>query len=93
MWLHTWLLLEGKTGVTVRLEDLFDRVDVCGRAEVQSEVVAHGGDHDGARRTLHRVVQPGVHDVLLRGTGDALLEGFGRFDRDLATDRAKPCLE
>lgn len=85
--------LEGQTGVAVGLEDLLDRVDVRGRAQIQSQVVLHGGLHDGTSRSLHGVVQAGVDNVLLGSTGNALLEGGRRRHRDLAADVTEAALQ
>lgn len=86
-------LLEGKASISVGLEDLFDRVDVRSRTQIETEVVLHGGLHDGTGRTLHGVVQTGVDDVLLRGTGNALLECFRWGDGDLTADVAEASLQ
>lgn len=59
-------LCEGQAGLTVGLENLFNRVDVRGTAEVDAQVVLHGSAHDGLGRSLHGIVQAGVDDVLLR---------------------------
>jgi hypothetical protein len=40
--------LEGQTGIAVGGEDLLDRVDVGGSSQVQAQVEAGGGLHDGA---------------------------------------------
>lgn len=85
--------LKCQSSVAVRREDLLDRVDVRGRSQVQAQVVLHRRLHDGPRRPLHRVVQAGVHDVLLTRSGDALLEGLGRRHGDASADTAKATLQ
>ena len=39
-------LCEGQASLSVSLEDLLDRVDVGSTAQVDSQVVFHGGAHD-----------------------------------------------
>lgn len=76
--------LEGQTRIPVGGEDLLDGVDVGGRSQVQAHVVLDGGLHDGSGRAFHGVVQAGVDNVFLRGTGNTFLEGLGRRHRDAA---------
>lgn len=85
--------LKCESSVTVRGEDLLDRVDVRGGPQVQSQVVLHRGLHDGTGRALHGVVQARVHDVLLGRTGDALLEGLRRGHGDASSHTAKATLQ
>ncbi|GMS97804.1 hypothetical protein PENTCL1PPCAC_19979, partial [Pristionchus entomophagus] len=69
-------LREGESGGSVRVVDLFDRVDVGGSTDVQAEVVLSGRADDGLSRASHRVLQARVHNVLLGRTVDAVLEGL-----------------
>ena len=46
-----------------------------------------------SRRPLHGVGQARVHDVFLRGAGDALLERLARRDRDLVAHLAELALQ
>ena len=58
------------------LENLEDRIDVGGRAKVETEIVTDCRVHDSASRSLHRVVQAGVNNVLFRSSGHPSIE-FG----------------
>lgn len=85
--------LEGQTGVTVCGEDLLNGVDIGSGSQIQTQVVFHGCLHDGTSRTLHGVVQAGVHDVLLGGARDALLERLGGCDGNATADTSETTLQ
>jgi len=87
------LFLESEAGLLVGGEDLLDRVDVGGRAQIQSQVVLEGGLHDGPGGALHGVVEARVDNVLLGGARNALLERVARRDRNAAADAAETPLQ
>ena len=86
-------MLKGKTGGSERVEDLGHGVDVGGSSEIQTQVKLDGGLHDVLGRPLHGVVQAGVHDVLLRGSGHLVEELITRLDGDGAAHTPEPGLQ
>ena len=86
-------LVEGQAGVTIRLENLCHRVNVCSGSQIQAQVVRDGCVHDGASCALHGIVQTRVDNVLLRSTRHSSVE-FSRWgDRNSASDTTEPSLE
>ena len=65
--------------VFIAFEYLFDGVDVGGRSDVEAEVVSKCRLQDALGRHLHDLLQSGVDNVPLRGSGDALPSRYGHY--------------
>ena len=81
--------MESEASVAIGLENFCDGIDVSGRSKVQSQIVGDGRAHDGPRGPLHRVVEAGVNDILLRCTRHSTVEFGRRGHRDSASDSAE----
>lgn len=72
--------LKRQTRISVRGEDLLDRMNIGRRSHVQPQIVLDRRLHDGLGRPFHCVVETRMDDVLFGSAGDALLEGSRRDD-------------
>ena len=85
-------LVISEASTPVCCEDLGDRVDIGSSPQVNTQVHLLSCLHDALGSPLHGVVQPGVHNVLLRSTGHAGTELIAGSDRDRTSNTAKPLL-
>ena len=75
--------------MTISFEDLCDGVDVCGGSQIQAQVVRDSRVHDGPSSSLHRVVEAGVNDILLRRSRHSSVKLGGGGNGNSASDAAK----
>ena len=84
---------ETKTGISISGENLGNGVDIGGGSEVKAKVHLDGSAHDALGSPLHGVVQTGVDDVLLAGSGHPGTELRAWVNRDGSSNAAEPLLK
>lgn len=84
-----FLFLKSETSITICGEDFFDWINVCGRSQIQAQIVFHGRFHDSTSWTLHRVIQSRMYDILFRCTRNTLLKWFRWSHGYFATNTSK----